>query len=85
MIHAKTMLVDDRLVMVGSMNLDFLSMQWLEEGCPVVDDRPFAREFERRRQEDMARSVQMTGREPRPRRPAGRPGSGAAAATATTP
>jgi cardiolipin synthase A/B len=62
MIHAKTMLIDDRLVMVGSMNLDFLSMGWLEEGCLVVDDRAFAEEFERRWLQDLARSVQMTQR-----------------------
>jgi cardiolipin synthase A/B len=64
MIHAKTMLIDDRLVMVGSMNLDFLSMGWLEEGCLVVDDRAFAQEFEQRWLEDIARSVQRTGRRP---------------------
>ena len=85
MIHAKTMLIDDRLVMVGSMNLDFLSMQWLEEGCLVVDDHAFAREVEQRWEEDMARSLQVTGREPHPRREVRRPGSGAAAAAAMTP
>jgi len=85
MIHAKTMLIDDRLVMVGSMNLDFLSMQWLEEGCLVVDDPAFAQAFEQRWHEDMARSVQMTGREPHPRGQVGRPGSRAAAAAAMTP
>lgn len=61
MIHAKTMLVDDRLVVIGSMNLDFLSMDWLEEGALVVDDRLFAAEFERRWRIDLARSRQMTG------------------------
>jgi cardiolipin synthase len=64
MMHAKTMLIDDRLVMVGSMNLDFLSMEWLEEGCLVVDDHAFAHEFEQRWQQDMARSVQRTGSQP---------------------
>jgi cardiolipin synthase A/B len=66
MMHAKTMLIDDRLVMVGSMNLDFLSMEWLEEGCLVVDDRPFAQAFEQRWLKDMARSFEMTGRHPAP-------------------
>ena len=83
MMHAKTMLIDDRLVMVGSMNLDFLSMEWLEEGCLVVDDRAFAQEFEQRWQEDMARSVQMT-RQPDPGRQVGRP-DGADAPAAMTP
>ncbi|WP_242333224.1 MULTISPECIES: phosphatidylserine/phosphatidylglycerophosphate/cardiolipin synthase family protein [unclassified Anaeromyxobacter] len=61
MMHAKTMLVDDRLSLVGSMNLDFMSMEWLEEGALVVDDRAFARAFEERWQEDMSRSRQVTG------------------------
>ncbi|WP_242343363.1 phospholipase D-like domain-containing protein [Anaeromyxobacter terrae] len=61
MMHAKTMLIDDRLSLVGSMNLDFMSMEWLEEGALVVDDRTFARAFERRWHEDMARSRQVTG------------------------
>ncbi|HET7752386.1 MAG TPA: phospholipase D-like domain-containing protein [Anaeromyxobacteraceae bacterium] len=56
MMHSKTMLVDDRLVIVGSINLDFLSMEWLEEGCLVVDDRPFAAEAERRWLVDAGRS-----------------------------
>lgn len=60
MMHAKTMLVDDRLVVVGSINFDFLSMGWLEEGCLVVDDRPFAAELEARWHDDLARSRQMT-------------------------
>ncbi|HEY6101003.1 MAG TPA: phospholipase D-like domain-containing protein [Anaeromyxobacter sp.] len=64
MMHAKTMLIDDRLSVVGSINLDFLSMELLEEGCLVVDDRAFAEEFERRWREDMARSRQVTGRRP---------------------
>ncbi|HSD21466.1 MAG TPA: phospholipase D-like domain-containing protein, partial [Anaeromyxobacter sp.] len=60
MMHAKTMLIDDRLSLVGSMNLDFLSMEWLEEGALVVDDRSFAKTFEERWQIDMARSRRMT-------------------------
>lgn len=60
MMHAKTMLIDDRLSVVGSMNLDFLSMEWLEEGALVVDDRSFAKAFEERWQVDMARSRPMT-------------------------
>src|SRR5882762_715372 len=83
MIHAKTMLIDDRLVMVGSMNLDFLSMEWLEEGCLVVDDRAFAQAFEERWERDIARSVQMT-RQPDPGRQVGRP-DGADAPAAMTP
>jgi cardiolipin synthase len=61
MMHSKTMLVDDRLVVVGSINLDFLSMEWLEEGCLVADDRGFAAELERRWQDDVARSRHVVG------------------------
>jgi cardiolipin synthase A/B len=61
MMHSKTMLVDDRLVVVGSINLDFLSMEWLEEGCLVVDDRRFAAELERRWRVDLSHSRQVTG------------------------
>ncbi len=63
MMHAKTMLIDDRLSLVGSMNLDFLSMEWLEEGALVVDDRSFAKAFSERWQLDMARSRQVTRRD----------------------
>ena len=66
MMHSKTMAVDDRLVVVGSINLDFLSMEWLEEGCLVVDDRPFAAELERRWGDDLSRSREVAG--PRPSR-----------------
>jgi cardiolipin synthase len=64
MMHAKTMLVDERLVVVGSMNLDFLSMEYLEEGALVVDDRAFAADFEERWRVDMSRSRQVTGQRP---------------------
>lgn len=42
MMHAKTMLVDDELSVVGSMNLDPLSLGKLEEVALVVQDRAFA-------------------------------------------
>ncbi len=48
MIHAKTMLVDHRLVVVGSTNLDPLSQHVLEEGSLVVDDVNVARALEQR-------------------------------------
>ncbi|WP_052517609.1 phospholipase D-like domain-containing protein [Archangium violaceum] len=60
MMHSKTMLVDDRLVVVGSINLDFLSMEYLDEGALVVDDRAFAADFEERWRVDMSRSRQVT-------------------------
>ena len=59
MMHAKTMLVDDRLVVVGSINLDFLSMEYLEEGSLVVDDASFAAQCEQRWRVDLARSREV--------------------------
>jgi cardiolipin synthase len=43
MMHAKTMLVDDRLVLVGSINYDPLSFNMLEEGSLVLQDDAAAR------------------------------------------
>ncbi len=42
MMHAKTMLVDDELALVGSINLDPLSLNELEEDALVVQDRGFS-------------------------------------------
>ncbi len=42
MIHAKTMLVDDRLSVVGSINMDPLSLNKLDESAIVIDDAAFA-------------------------------------------
>jgi cardiolipin synthase A/B len=42
MMHSKTMLADDRLVIVGSMNLDPLSLNLLEEGSLAVEDEQAA-------------------------------------------
>lgn len=64
MMHAKTMLVDERLVVVGSINLDFLSMEYLEEGSLVVDDAPFAAALEQRWRTDLARSREVLARVP---------------------
>jgi len=38
MMHSKTVVVDDRLAIVGSMNLDPLSLNLLEEGSLAVED-----------------------------------------------
>ncbi|MFP2925077.1 phospholipase D-like domain-containing protein [Pyxidicoccus sp. 3LG] len=46
MMHAKTMLVDDRLVLVGSINYDPLSFNLLEEGSLVLEDDEAARGME---------------------------------------
>jgi cardiolipin synthase A/B len=64
MMHAKTMLVDDRLALVGSINLDPFSMEWLEEGALVVNDPDFAAALEERWKIDISRSRQTTGERP---------------------
>ena len=50
MMHAKTIVVDDRLSVIGSINLDPLSLRELDEAALVVDDRTtneqLARSFE---------------------------------------
>jgi cardiolipin synthase A/B len=47
MMHAKTILVDDWLSVVGSVNLDALSLNRLAEGSLIVSDRPLAAALER--------------------------------------
>ncbi|HYG66505.1 MAG TPA: phospholipase D-like domain-containing protein, partial [Anaeromyxobacteraceae bacterium] len=47
MLHAKTILVDDWLAVVGSINLDALSLNRLAEGSLVVSDRALAAALER--------------------------------------
>ncbi len=42
MIHSKTMLADDKLVVIGSINLDPLSLNKLEEAALVIDDAAVA-------------------------------------------
>lgn len=59
MMHAKTMLVDDRLIVVGSTNLDPLSLKKLEEGSLVAEDMALAMELERRFLVDLTHSAEM--------------------------
>jgi cardiolipin synthase A/B len=57
MMHAKTMLVDEDLVLIGSINYDPLSFRFLEEGSLVVRDRATARDLERAFAVDQGRSA----------------------------
>jgi cardiolipin synthase len=59
MMHAKTMLVDDRLVVVGSINLDPFSMRKSEEGALVVEDPGLAGSLERSLLEDLRHSREI--------------------------
>jgi cardiolipin synthase A/B len=60
MMHAKTMLVDDWLTVVGSTNLDSLSLNKLGESSMVVADEAFARKLERCWERDMEHSREIT-------------------------
>ena len=59
MMHAKTMLVDDRLVLVGSINYDALSFNVLEEGSLVVEDPAAAAGLAATFERDCQRAVEV--------------------------
>ncbi|GAC1346672.1 MAG: phospholipase D-like domain-containing protein [Myxococcales bacterium] len=56
MMHAKTMVIDSTIAIVGSVNLDPLSLDRLEEGALVVEDREVALELARAFERDCARA-----------------------------
>ena len=47
MMHAKTMVIDSRISIIGSVNLDPLSLDKLEDAALVVEDEELARTLER--------------------------------------
>jgi len=59
MMHAKTILVDDRLSVIGSTNMDPLSLDVVEEGSLVVEDPALAAELERDFEHDMVHSREI--------------------------
>jgi cardiolipin synthase len=60
MMHAKTMVVDDELSVVASMNLDPLSLSKLEEVALVVQDRDFATALARLFEADLTHAKAVT-------------------------
>jgi cardiolipin synthase len=58
MMHSKTLVVDDRLSVVGSTNLDPLALS-AEEGSLVVDDPVLAGQLAQDFEEDMQHSVEI--------------------------
>jgi len=58
MMHSKTLLVDDRLSMVGSTNLDPLALS-AEEGSLVVDDVELAGKLAQSFEEDLSHSHEI--------------------------
>ena len=59
MMHSKTVLVDDELFAVGSLNLDALSLNKMEEDMIVVLDRDTARELAADFLDDLKRSLEV--------------------------
>lgn len=53
MMHAKTMVIDDRWVVIGSTNIDALSFNKLQEGSLVADAALVAEKLQRHIDEDM--------------------------------
>ncbi len=60
MMHAKTMVVDDELSVVASINLDPLSLNKLEEVALVVQDRAFAANLARTFEADVTQARPVT-------------------------
>jgi cardiolipin synthase len=59
LMHSKTMLVDEALVVVGSTNLDPLALRYLEEGSLVVEDATLAAHLERSFLNDLRYSLEV--------------------------
>ncbi|MBK6940039.1 MAG: cardiolipin synthase [Planctomycetes bacterium] len=62
MLHAKTIVVDDEFCVVGSANVDVRSFRLNYELSAAVADEAFARDMERRFQEDLEHSREVTSR-----------------------
>jgi cardiolipin synthase A/B len=60
MMHAKTMIVDDSYVLIGSTNVDALSFEHLEEGSLVARDPAVARAMVERFKADLAYTKEIT-------------------------
>jgi cardiolipin synthase len=58
MMHSKVIILDDRYVVIGSCNLDPLSLNKMEEGALVVDDPKLNAELTRRYLEDLGHSIE---------------------------
>jgi cardiolipin synthase len=59
MMHAKAMIVDERVAVIGSINLDSLSLTRLEEDALVVDDPQLVAALERDWDDDVKRSREV--------------------------
>lgn len=59
MMHSKTLLVDDELYEVGTLNLDALSLNKMEEVVLVALDKEGTRELAEDFEDDMTRSLEV--------------------------
>ena len=64
MMHAKTMLIDDDLAVIGSLNLNLLSLSRLEEAVVVVDDPQLVQALDDSFRSDRAESHEIRLRSP---------------------
>ena len=59
-LHAKTLVIDDRLVMIGSTNLDYRSTEINLEISALVESKPFARQVAKLMEHDIRFSTVIT-------------------------
>lgn len=59
MMHAKTMVIDDRVTVIGSTNLDPLSTKWLEEASLVIEDPALNAELAASIEKDLEHSLEI--------------------------
>lgn len=59
MMHSKTFLVDERLVVIGSTNMDPLSLKIMEEGSLVMEDVELAKQMEKSFEKDIGHSLEI--------------------------
>jgi cardiolipin synthase len=59
MMHAKSMIIDDRVAMIGSINLNLISFTRLEEGALVFDDPKLVEELDASWRDDLSRSREV--------------------------
>ena len=62
MMHAKVTLVDDRIAVIGSINLDAMSLRWQEESAVVIEDSAIVTALARDWEADAAHCKEVTAR-----------------------
>ncbi len=63
MIHAKTIVIDDEYCLVGSLNLDNISLKYNFEGNIIAKDHEMAKDLNQMWNEDLKNSTQLTKEE----------------------